>query len=219
MSKYEYELQNGKLIPTNTDIPTQVLDLKNEYPELTMYYQSLCAHNRDLDYAKEYLKQMFFKSGTTLIDGALINSAIQLLIKCFSSPKKSGRKKLDSYKVFSKYAPSHGFEDMSAQFQKFYDARNNVLAHDQSDHKENIVAISVNAITGECIDVTNLTIRTNYLYKQNKDILMKLIDIAKSYVEKQCLDVETKIIERYNSASSKPDLIEVFTDIPQVSHW
>lgn len=219
MSKYQYRLISGKLHVINCDIPLVILDLKNEIPEFTGYYRTLLAHKRDMEYAKEYLKQMFFQKDTTLIDGALINSAIQLLIRCFSNPRNKGRGCLNSNKVFRTYAISQGKEDMTKQFTQFYSARNQVIAHDQVEHNENIIGLAIDRAIGNCVDVTSLTIRTTYMYQQNKDILMKLIDLVDSYVGHQLEMIELKMIEKYNSMDVKPSLSEIETTIPATTSW
>lgn len=94
MSKYLYELSNGTLCVKNCSEPVEVFDLKQKMTEFTGYHRSLLAHKHDMDYAREYLQQMFFHKDTTLIDGALINSAIQLLVRCFSNPSCKGRGRL-----------------------------------------------------------------------------------------------------------------------------
>lgn len=219
MSKYKYELISGKLYVINCDISLEILNIKNEMPEFTGYYRTLLAHKRDMEYANEYLKQMFFQKGTTLIDGALINSAIQLLIRCFSKPKNNSRGCLDSNKVFNTYAISQGKVDMTKQFAQYYSARNQIIAHDQCDYKENIIGLSIDQANGKCVDVTSLTIRTMYMYQQNKDILLKLIDLVYSYVGHQLEMVELKMIEKYNSMDVKPSLSEIETNIPAATSW
>lgn len=219
MSKYLYELSNGTLCVKNCKEPLEIFDLRQEMPEFTEYYRALLAHKRDMDYAKEYLQQMFFHKDTTLIDGALINCAIQLLVRCFSNPSCKGRARLDSKKVFCKYAKKLGMDDMTKQFGQFYFARNHVIAHDQNDHNENIIGIVISKESGECIDVASLTMRTTYLYQQNKDILMKLISIVDSYIEQQLAEVESKIIDAYNSLVIKPNLSKIETNIPPATSW
>lgn len=219
MSKYLYELVNGTLCVKNCNEQLEIFDLKQEMPEFTGYYRALLAHKHDIDYAKECLQQIFFHKETALIDGALINCAIQLLVRCFSNPCCKGRACLDSKKVFCKYAKKLGMDDMTKQFGQFYFARNQVIAHDQNDHNENIIGIVISKKSGECVDVASLTIRTTYLYQQNKDILMKLINIVDSYIDQQLVEVESKIIDTYNSLVDKPNLSKVETDIPPSISW
>ena len=71
-------------------------------------YLRLLAYDQDIEYAKAYIKQMFFGESTSLIDGALINSAIQLLVKCFTNPSGKGRPGLNATKVFQVYASEIG---------------------------------------------------------------------------------------------------------------
>lgn len=82
---------------------------------------------------------MYFYEGTTLIDGALINSAIQLFVKYFTNLSGKGRSQLYE-KVFGKYAQSIGKKYLT-QFNRFYNTRRRSRAHDDNDFKENMVVL------------------------------------------------------------------------------
>ena len=105
-------------------------------------------------------------------------------------------------------------------FSKFYDARNTVIAHDQINFRENIIGLTVDTTTGEAEDIAELTIRTKYLYKQNQKTLLRLIKVAKEYVENQIKGLREKLIGEYNGATSKPNLCEVVCEnIPIEAKW
>ena len=65
---------------------------------------------------------MFFQKDTTLIDGALINSAIQLLIRCFSNPRNKGRGCLNSNEVFRTYKMHWAAHGQTAAEKIYYSA-------------------------------------------------------------------------------------------------
>lgn len=87
MQKYEYTIDDNTIQVISHEQELKVYDFGNWESEKILHYKSLLAHKKDMEYAKEYLNQMFFQKDSSLIDGALINSAIQLLVKCFTSSK------------------------------------------------------------------------------------------------------------------------------------
>lgn len=131
-----------------------------------------------------------------------------------------GRCCLDSKKVFRKYAKEIGEQDLTGLFSKFYDARNTVICHDQYNYKENIVGLAVNKISGIAEEIAEITVRTGYLYKQNQEILLRLIRVALSYVETQREELKSKLIAEYNEATAKPELHTVVCEnIPLTNSW
>lgn len=209
MKKYKYTVVDNSLKVLGFEDSIMVFDLSTWSPEMINYYRVLLAHERDLEYAEAYLNQMFFNTDTSLIDGALINSAIQILVKCFSNPSNMGRRCLDSTRVFRKHAKSIGEQDLTALFLKFYDARNTVICHDQYNYKESVVGLVVNKNTGNAEEITNLTVRTGFLYKQNQENLLRLIRVSLSYVRSQMEELQSKLITKYNNEPVKPKLQEV----------
>jgi len=173
-----------------------------------------------MDYAKAYLKQMFFQKETSLIDGALINSAIQLLVKCFSSQSGDGRRPLDCKKVFRTHAKTIGEGDLTKQFSQFYDARNHVLSHDQLNFKENIVGLAVDLKSNKAEEIAAVTIRTEYLYKENQKLLLRLINVVKSYIDDQMEQLGTKLVHEFNESSPRPLLNAVECEnVPMATAW
>lgn len=209
MKKYNYTVADNTIKAIGFEGSIRVFDLSSWNPNIINYYRALLAHKRDLEYAEAYLNQMFFDTGTSLIDGALINSAIQILVKCFSNPSNRGRRCLDSTKVFRKHAESIGEKDLTALFANFYDARNMVICHDQYNYKESIVGLAVNKTTGNAEEIADLTVRTGFLYKQNQENLLRLIRVTLSYVSSQIEELQSKLISEYNEAPIKPNLQEV----------
>lgn len=197
-----------------------VLDISQWKPEKAQYYRSLIAHRRDMEYAREYLNQMFFSVDTSLIDGALISAAIQLLVKCFTNQSVNGRRQLNPEKVFRKYAKTIGEEDLTKQYFQFSKARNTVLAHDESDHSRNIVGMVVTHSTGEAVDIAEVTNRTGYLYRQNQTVLLKMVDLTHRYLDERIGKLRSSLIEEYNSLPKKPCLERVSCDnIPMATAW
>jgi hypothetical protein len=162
-------------------------------------YLSLLASEHDLTYARAYIDQMFFSENTTLIDGALINSAIQLLVKCFTNPGGKGRSQLDEKKVFDKYAQSTGRESYIKQYYDLYNARNRSLAHDDSDYKDNMVGITVDTRDCKPVEIAYINVRRKFLYKQNADILKVMIVIALEFINEQKQQIENKLLEHYRA--------------------
>lgn len=220
MSTYRYVLRDNTVYADGFEQEMVVLDLGDWEREKLFYYRSLLAHKRDLEYAEAYLNQMFFDVNTSLIDGALINAAIQLLVKCFSSQSLKGRRGLSDKKVFHTYAKKLGEADYLQQFYQLSTARNKVLAHDELDHVNNIVGLVVDRTSGEAVDIAELTIRTGYLYAQNKDLLLKMVRLALSYVCNQIENVKTGITEEYNNLPSRPSLAELSCEtVPMATAW
>ena len=114
MNKYKYVIKNKTVQVIGYEDSITVYNIESWKPERVNYYRSLLAHRRDMDYAKEYLNQMFFDENTTLIDGSLMNSAIQLLVRCFSNPRGEGRNNLNSVKVFPSFLMNPFFESSSS---------------------------------------------------------------------------------------------------------
>lgn len=220
MNKYDYTVADNTVKAVGFEDAITVFDLSSWKPDMINYYRALLAHKRDLEYAEAYLNQMLFQTDTSLIDGALINSAVQLLVKCFSNPNNMGRCCLDSKKVFRKYAKDIGEQDLTGLFSKFYDARNTVICHDQYNYKENIVGLAVNKTTGTAEEIAEITVRTGYLYKQNQEILLRLIRVALSYLETKREEIKRKLIAEYNEATTKPELnLVVCENIPLATSW
>lgn len=160
-------------------------------------YLSLLANEHDLKYAKEYIDQMFFSDGTTLIDGALINSAIQLFVKCFTNPAGKGRSQLNEKKVFNTYAQSIGKKNYLAQYYQFYNARRHSLAHDEDDYKDNIVGVTIDTQDGNPLEISYIRVRPRFLYKQNADLLKEMIVITLEFIKIKKQQIENKLIEHY----------------------
>ncbi len=178
-----------------------------EHQKLLNRYLSLLANENDLKYAKAYIDQMFFSENSTLIDGALINSAIQLLVKCFTNPDGKGRFQLDRKKVFDTFAKSIGRKSYLSQYFDFHNIRMHSLAHDESDFKDNIVGITIDTQDCKPIEIAHINMRRKFLYKQNADILKEMIIIALEFINVQKQKIENKLIEHY---STKP-----FSEISQ----
>lgn len=218
MPTYEYYVSNEVIKVLNHESEYTVYDLGMWREEIVNRYRCLLAHKWDLKRAKAYLDQMFFEIDTSLIDGALINSAIQLLFRCFANRRDNGRINLDPKKVFRKYAKDLGEEDYWIQYQQFANNRNKVIAHDQSDYKHGIVGITVNDLSGLAEDVVGFSISTGYLYKENQELLLHMIYIASRYVEDQLESVKKLLIEEYNV--DKPDFNCILkTTISKFNVW
>lgn len=220
MDKYQYTICDNTVQVIGFEDAVAVYDISNWKPELANRYRSLLAQSSDMDYAQAYLDQMFFSENSSLIDGALINSAIQLLVKCFSSQSGDGRRPLDSKKVFRSHSKNIGECDLTKQFSQFYDARNHVLAHDQLNFKENIVGLAIDFRNRTAEEIAGITIRTGYLYKENHQLLLRLIKVTKSYIENQMDQIERKVVEMYNAENPKPTLEKVKCEnIPMATAW
>ncbi len=220
MSNYQYQVVDGKMLIQDSDLQCVIYDLKENFPQFSERYRALLAQKHDMKYAEAYLNQMFFGTDTTLIDGALINSAIQLLIRCFTNPQNKGRQCFDVNKVFKKFVKEIDEEDLTQQFKQFYDARNQVLAHDQINHTENMIGLVVDKNKEIAIDITSLTIRTGYLYKQNQVLLKRMISIVQRYIDFQLKAIEDIIMNEYNQLEKKPDLNEFkCPTVPIATSW
>ena len=142
MIKYEVT-DNGycAIAPNGNYKVCEIIDFETV---LTTRYQELLSQKHDLNRATAFLDQMFFKEDTSLIDGALINTAIQLLVRCFTKSGNNDRMRFDEIKVFKKYAMQNGEEDLSEIYLKFYNARNKVISHDELNYTNNIVHLNQN---------------------------------------------------------------------------
>ncbi|MGU3471103.1 hypothetical protein ACLBWT_08145 [Paenibacillus sp. D51F] len=162
-------------------------------------YLSLLAYEHDLIYSRAYIDQMFFTEDSTLIDGALINSSIQLLVKCFSNSGGKGRSQLDAKQVFDSFANSIGKHSYLKQFNDFRDIRNRTLAHDESDFKDSKVGITVDTKNYKIVEIAHVKVRRNFLYKQNVTILSEMITIALEYISGQKQKIEKMMMDYYGS--------------------
>ena len=220
MPDYQYIIKDNTVQVENHEHELTVLDFGNWESGKICYYKSLLAHRRDMEYAEAYLKQMFFCDSTSLVDGALINSAIQLLIKCFTNPSGKGRSKLDEVKVFRTFAQKIGEVDFTRQFSQYYDARNHVISHDQMNFTENIIGLVVNSTDGSAEDIAELTIRTGYLYKQNQETLLRMVQVVLKYLDEQIIGLKQSLLEEYNGLPGKPDLTKICCEnIPIAKSW
>ena len=162
-------------------------------------YLSLLANEHDLNYAEAYIDQMFFQIDTSLIDGALINSAIQLLVKCFTNPTGKGRSQLNAKKVFEIFTQNTGRINYLKQYTDFYDVRRRSLAHDDSDFKDNMVGITVDTQNCIPVEIAYIRVRRRFLYKQNADILKEMIKITLEYINVEKQQIEKKLVEHFNA--------------------
>lgn len=208
MNTFEYEVTDAGYCVKVPYSEYEVLELIDFEPSLTGRYKQLIAQKHDLDRAKACLEQMFFSNDTALIDGALMNTAIQLLVRCFTKSGASDRLKFDEQKVFKKFALDIGESDMLRTYLQFYQARNKVISHDELNYSNNIVGLTVNP-DGVACDITHLTVSTRYVYKKNKDLLLRLISIASQYCELQIASVRDRLIEKYNQIEPKPALDKI----------
>lgn len=220
MTDYKYIIKNNTVLTVDHEYELLVYDFGSWMQKTVLHYRALLAMKRDVEYAEAYLKQMFFDKGTSLIDGALINSAIQLLVKCFSNPSGKGRPNLNVNKVFRTYAKSIGEEDLTIQFYEFYNARNEVISHDQRDFSKNIIGLTVNCKTSLAEDIAEITVRSGYLYKQNQELLLRMVHIVLHYLKTKITEIKDSLIKNYNDSSEKPELgIIVCEDIPMSNAW
>ena len=218
MSDYHYTIKDNTIQVIDKKQELTVYDFGNWQAERVSRYRGLLALKKDMEYAEAYLNQMFFGESTSLIDGALINSSIQLLVKCFSNPSGDGRPNLDSTKVFRTFAKSIGEEDLTKQFSQFYYARNKVISHDQLNFTENIVGITVNNATGIAEDIAEITVRTGYLYQENQKLLLRMVRIVLKFLDCQIESIKNYLIEEYNR--EKPDLKHIACEnVPMSNKW
>lgn len=196
-----------KVLNIQSNDPNHVIcDIAAWKPELYAYMQELLSQEKDLDYAEAALKQMFFGESTSLVDGVLINSAIERLTKCFEKSKGS-RPKLDAVKVFRTYAKEIGEQDLTITYESCRKARNTVIAHDQDTYLESGVGIVVDLKTRRAMDVVGYSVQTKYLYRENQKTLFRLVTVAKKYIEKQKMEVRDRLIADYNR--EQPQLTEM----------
>lgn len=203
MAKFEYEIKNHKYKVCEDEgnkyivyrITEEVLPdgMKGIYNN----YLRLLAYDQDIKYAKAYINQMFFDEGTSLIDGALINSSIQLLVKCFTNPRGKGRPGLNPTKVFQVYANEIGEKSYLEQYNQFYEARRTALAHDQKDYLNSQIGLTVIKKNGIPLEITCIQVRSNYLYKQNADIMKKMLEIVSEYVNKERKEKEQRLLDYF----------------------
>lgn len=220
MEEYKYTIKSNTIQAVGHEQELAVFDISEWAPEIVKYYKSLLAHKKDMEYAREYLNQMFFQSNSTLIDGALINSSIQLLAKCFSNQSGQGRRRLSPKKVFRSFSKQVGEEDFTRQFGQFRTARNTVLSHDDGCYSENIVALVVNQSSGVAEDIAEMTVRKRYLYRDNQKLLLRMITVVLAYLDDQLATVKKKLIEDYNQLSEKPPLRAVVCkNTPMATEW
>lgn len=220
MSQHRYIIKNNTISVLNYEEELSVYDFGNWESNKIKYYKSLLALKKDMEYAKAYLEQMFFGESTSLVDGALINSAIQLLVKCFSNPSGKGRPNLDVKKVFRTFAREIGEEDLTNQYKQFSNARNFVISHDQLNYKENIIGLVVNQSSGLAEDVAEITVRTRYLYRQNQQLLLRMINVVSQYIDSKIENLKTVLIEEYNRLDEKPPLEIISCDnIDMATEW
>ena len=210
MTKFKYEIRNQKYMVCE-DIENRyvVYEIKEELLSdrkvkgIYKDYLQLLSYEQDIEYAKAYVEQMFFSKDTSLIDGALINGAIQLLVKCFTNPSGKGRPGMDPTKVFHNYATEIGEKSYLKQYNQFYEARKTVIAHDQKDYLENKIGLTVDRKTCIPIEITYIKQKSHYLYKQNAEIMQKMLDIVLKYIQKEKIKREKILLDYFMSVSQK----------------
>ncbi|WP_145412096.1 hypothetical protein [Paenibacillus xylanexedens] len=169
-----------------------------DFQKVYQRYLSLLANEHDLSYSKAYIDQMMYSVDTSLIDGALINSAIQLLLKCFNNSGGQGRAQLDYKKVFDTFAISIGKPSYLKQYNQLRNIRNQTLAHDQNDFKDNRVGITVDTDKNELVEITHIKIRQRFLYKENANIIREMTVIALEFIKLQKQKIEIELINYYS---------------------
>ena len=175
-----------------------VFEYLNKSP-IVERYKAMTACEWDVNYAIACLDQMFFQENTSLVDGCLINTSILILVRLFSNPKNKGRVCFDSTKVLRTFSTQKGFKDYTNTFKQFYNARNQIIAHDQQDFKETIIGITVDKTSNEAIDLCTLAVRTRFLYKENQQLLKEIYNVIKLYISDQLELLKNKIIAEYNT--------------------
>lgn len=198
--KFQYIIKDNQYV-VKDDEDNRYKVYQMEGPQLQALldrYLSLLASEHDLKYAREYIEQMFFSEYTTLIDGALINSAIQLLVKCFTNSGGKGRSQLNHKKVFDIFAQSTGRKSYLTQYLDFYNIRRRSLAHDDVDYKDNIIGITIDTQECQPVEITCIRVRRRFLYEQNAEILKEMILIALEFINNQKKQIENKLIKHYD---------------------
>ena len=204
MSKFQYEIKNNKYKVSEDkkgqyivyEITEELLPdsrLKGVYRD----YLRLLATELDLEYAQAYVNQMFFDEHTSLIDGALINSAIQLLIKCFTNPSGKGRPNLSPQRIFQSFAEEIGKQNYLRQYNQFYAARNTSIVHDQEDYLDNRIGLTVDNENRDLQEITSITNRRKFLYKQNAKIMREMLEIVLKYIEREKAEKEKILLDYF----------------------
>lgn len=61
-----------------------------------------------------------------------------------------------------------------------------------------MVGLAIDWNTGEAEDIAEITIRTGYLYKQNQEVVLKMVMVVESYLKDQIEQQKKLIIDEYN---------------------
>ena len=198
MIPLEYDYSQNYVMVKGDNSNYSVLEYRDKSP-IVKRYKAMTACEWDVNYAIACLDQMFFHENTSLIDGCLINTSILILIRLFSNPRNKGRVCFEPTKVLKTFSKQKGFKDYSNTFRQFYDARNQIIAHDQRDFKENLIGITVDKRSNKAIDLCPIAIRTRFLYKENQQLLKEIFEVIKLYVSDQLDQLKSKLIEEYNA--------------------
>ncbi len=95
-----------------------------------------------------------------------------------------------------------------------------MISHDQLNFSENIIGLVVNPTTGIAEDVAEITVRIGYLYKQNQELLLKMVHIVLKYLDEQIMGVRQTLLKEYNGLTEKPDLNNIRCEsIPMATAW
>ena len=217
----EYEIRDGKYyVKDDTEKRYKVFQITEESmgtnKGMYNYYLSLLAHEKDFDYVKAYINQMFFGESTSLIDGALINSAIQLMVRCFTNPQGKGRNSLNETKVFHIHAQEMGKPSFINKYNQFFEARRKNLAHDEDAYKDNIIGLTFDLSENKPLEIQTISVRTGYLFKQNADDIVQMADIALDYIDKQKKSIEIKFMEYFANINNEMILKLEEVSLPEV---
>ena len=105
----------------------------------------------------------------------------------------------DDSKVLRTFSKQKGFKDYSIPFKQFYDARNQIIAHDQQDFKKYHVGITVDKRSNEAVDLCYVGVKTTFLEKENQQLLKDIFGVIKLYISDQLELLKNKIIAEYNA--------------------
>ena len=83
-----------------------------------------------------------------------------------------------------------------------------------------MVGLVINRNTGEAEDIAEVTIRTEYLYKQNQEVVLKMVTVVESYLDDQIEQQKKLIIDEYNKCVDKPQLaVMKCENMPMTTSW
>lgn len=208
----KYKISNNRYYIESPKEGMKMYYIEKGPEKLVKRLKSFLGHKLDLIKGKTNIKWILEDQnpyGKEYVNQILIDSTIQLLIKCYSSTKNNGRIQLNSNQVFNNF--SNQKDHLIEYFNLYKDQRNQIISHDEKNYLDHQLYIVLNDL-GEVNDLRLIGKHMHFFTEDTIRILSDLLDISINYCNEQINKVKEKIKQEFKNNKSEFKLVEIIEE-------